>query len=66
MPPHHNGGGRDGRAAAPRRHAAVVRIDVREMSEMHFRLDVVRTRDEVDDELRLPAAVRRSIRKRGG
>lgn len=58
--------GRDGRAAALRRHAAVVRTHVRKMSEVHFRLDVVRIRDEVDDEMRLLAAVRRSIRKRGG
>jgi hypothetical protein len=36
------------------------------MSEVHFRLDLVRTRDEIDDELRLLAAVRRSLRKLGG
>jgi hypothetical protein len=36
------------------------------MSEVHFRLGVVRIGDEIDDELRLLAAVRRSICERDG
>jgi hypothetical protein len=31
-----------------------------------LKIDLVRTRDEIDDELRLLAAVRRSIREQGG
>jgi hypothetical protein len=36
------------------------------MSARPLRLGKVRTRDEIDDELRLLAAVRRSIREQGG
>jgi hypothetical protein len=54
-----------GRAAALRRHTGRRRINVRKMSARHFRLGTVNDLADIDTELRLLAAIRRSVREQG-